>query len=583
MELRSINKTNIVLIPKILNPFNITQFRPISLCNVIYKLIAKVIANRLRIGKKGLMAVKLDMSKAYDRVEWNFVEGVMKKMGFDLGWVDSLMKCVSTVSYSVVFNGNIGETFLPSRGLRQGDHLRLSGLMRLAKAGNILKGVKASRSGPAISHLLFADDCILFTEATERGAHSLKQILKEHEMSSGQCVNYDKSIGERIAISYILGVRRLTNPERYLGLPNMALCAELEGIIAKFWWQKSRNRKGIHWCAWKDLCLLKENGGLGFRNLAKFNVALLAKQRWHLINYPNSLLAHKSVWAARGLLEKGVCWRVGRGDKISVWDDLWISGNEADRVPNQDNNENLKLVSDLIEATNRSWKIEVIPLAETAHEDLQVWRGELTGEFSNFIPSLVNLKLKQVVVEAQCPRCRQEEEDSRHIFQQCPTTVEKGKGHSHFDAAFDRQSSKLAMGLLVRNEKREILASKAVIHSEIATPFTAEAYVGLQVVKLGIFMGLNKVEVVGDSKTIIKKCRSTDTDKSVIRAIIRDIQSQKDIFQEIEFDFVPKAENIYTHVIATEALKRRESFYLMGEIPNLVCQPLEIFRPKHPD
>lgn len=146
-----------MLIPKILNPSNITQFRPISLCNVLYKLIAKVIDIRLRVvinkcidvaqsafvprrlifdnmlpaykilhtlkhkkmGKNGLMTMKLDISKAYDRVEWNFVEGIMKKIGFNPAWVDSIMKCVSTVSYSVVFNGNIGETFHPTRGFRQ--------------------------------------------------------------------------------------------------------------------------------------------------------------------------------------------------------------------------------------------------------------------------------------------------------------------------------------------------------------------------------------------------------------------------------------------------------------------------------
>ncbi|KAK5826814.1 hypothetical protein PVK06_021746 [Gossypium arboreum] len=71
-----------------------------------------------KVGKKGLMVVKLDMSKAYDRVKWSFVERVMKKMGFDFDWVDSLMKCVITVSYSVVFNGFIDSTFNPSRGLR---------------------------------------------------------------------------------------------------------------------------------------------------------------------------------------------------------------------------------------------------------------------------------------------------------------------------------------------------------------------------------------------------------------------------------------------------------------------------------
>ncbi|MBA0738852.1 hypothetical protein Gogos_012171 [Gossypium gossypioides] len=81
-------------------------------------------------------------------------------------------------------------------------------------------------------------------------------------------------------------------------------------------------------------------------------------------------------------------------------------------------------------------------------------------------------------------------------------------------------------------------------------------------------MGLNKMGVVRDSKAIIKKCQSTGIDKSVIGAIIKDIQNQKDRFQEIEFHFVPKAENVYAHVIAKEALKRRESFYLMGESQN---------------
>lgn len=55
------------------------------------------------------------------------------------------------------------------------------------------------------------------------------------------------------------------------------LCDELKSIVARFWWQKGHGKRGIYWCIWKNLCSLKENGGLGFRNLGQFNIALLAK------------------------------------------------------------------------------------------------------------------------------------------------------------------------------------------------------------------------------------------------------------------------------------------------------------------
>ncbi|KAA3468684.1 reverse transcriptase [Gossypium australe] len=327
--------------------------------------------------------------------------------------------------------------------------------MRLAQREENFRGVKASRSGPQISHLLFVDDCILFGEATERRAGQLKRVLSEYRTCSEQQVNFDKSTfehkkkDEKELITRTLGVRSSNDPERYLGLPNMvgrrkneafqilkdrfrqrinnwsirhlsqggkevfikavlqaiptytmacfllpkALCSELENIIARFWWQKNHGQRGIHWCTWKELCYSKELGGLGFRRLEQFNIALLAKQGWRLINYPDSLLAQ----AAKKLLNDGLCWRVGKGDRISVWNDCWIPGTVFNSIEQRGNNTEIESVSGLIDTTTRMWKrgliettfseqiaqkILQIPLAEVEQDDFQVWRGEHSGEFT---------------------------------------------------------------------------------------------------------------------------------------------------------------------------------------------------------
>lgn len=125
---------------------------------------------------------------------------MMSKIGFTDSWVGFIMQCICTVSYSINLNGIARKDFIRERGLRQGDRLRpflflicsegLSTLMRLASEEGNLRGVRVSRRGPQISHLLFADDCILFGEAIDKGTETFENILKEYEVCLGQCVNY---------------------------------------------------------------------------------------------------------------------------------------------------------------------------------------------------------------------------------------------------------------------------------------------------------------------------------------------------------------------------------------------------------
>jgi hypothetical protein len=147
------------------------------------------------VEKVGYMGIKLDMSKAYDRVEWSFLEVVMRKMEFPEVWITLIMGCVSSVSYAILVNGQPVGYIKPSRGIRQGDPLSpylfllcseaLSALLMRAEKNGVLIGVPTSKKGPTLSHLFFVDDSLIFCKANSVEWRRLTKILEKYEAASG--------------------------------------------------------------------------------------------------------------------------------------------------------------------------------------------------------------------------------------------------------------------------------------------------------------------------------------------------------------------------------------------------------------
>ncbi|KAK5819432.1 hypothetical protein PVK06_024432 [Gossypium arboreum] len=273
----------------------------------VYRLVEKRMKKK---GKKGNFALKLHMSKAYDRIEWDFLAGMMTHLGFHMNWIVLIMRMIL-----------LALTFflICAKGF--------STLINEAKQNGLMKGATIRRERFAINHLFFADDCILFGDASIEGENVVREIIKEYEEISGQRVNFEKSLiyfranvvaNVKDTITNILGVRLTSNPKKYLGLPMMVgrrknwafanfldwfrrriagwslrylsmggkevfvksvlqstpvyvmqcftlpkiLCRKLEGIMNKFWWSSNKSNKGIHWSNWDALCKPKSVGGL---------------------------------------------------------------------------------------------------------------------------------------------------------------------------------------------------------------------------------------------------------------------------------------------------------------------------------
>ncbi|XP_026383413.1 uncharacterized protein LOC113278906 [Papaver somniferum] len=273
--LKEINATNISLIPKTKNKQFPYDLRPIALCNTSYKIISNILSSRMKkvmnkiisplqaayvpgrqisdniqlareiihamkkkSEEKNYLALKLVMSKAFDRLEWSFLRDVMLQMGFCEEWCNLIMQCLSTTKISILLNGAPCNTYYPSRGIGHGDPLSpylfiivmeaFSRKLYTAEQNHQIEGIKIAPNAPPISHLFFADDCLLFANADLLNVNNLLQIIEDFGAASGQMVNFSKSIvhfsinvPQRFCriLSRRLKVPSMNPNEKYLGIP----------------------------------------------------------------------------------------------------------------------------------------------------------------------------------------------------------------------------------------------------------------------------------------------------------------------------------------------------------------------------
>ncbi|XP_074298573.1 uncharacterized protein LOC141629480 [Silene latifolia] len=430
MVLREMNRTFIALIPKCENPEGVKDYRPISLCNVFMRVITKCVTNRLakimtylvsdfqnafiqgrlnsdnillaneavhrvnshKRGKYGRLVFKADMSKAYDRVRWDFLRAVLKCFGFPNKIINLIMNCVSTVSYEILFNGAPLQQFQPRCGLRQGDPLSpyLFILCMEVLSSNM---VQAQLSGSI------------------RGINICKKILRNYCKASGQVLNEQKS-----------GV--LFSPSTTLGRATKCL-----PIL------KIRNNKGIgksgkvtHWCSKNFFSQPKSSGGLGIRNIECLNQALLAKHAWRILGEQDSLFCKSfrdlvlgnggligeaviktrsyGSWSVRSiryglnLILNNIGWKPSFVSNLNVWSTRWVNGETPEpnnRIlgPEFAHLKDLRIrdlyygngdwkeekIRQIFEAEDAS-KILAIPWCASRKEDEMYWIHTGSGEYT---------------------------------------------------------------------------------------------------------------------------------------------------------------------------------------------------------
>ncbi|XP_070008763.1 uncharacterized protein [Nicotiana sylvestris] len=370
---KCVTHTNLVLLPKKKEVTTFSDLRPISLSNFSNKVISRVVHQRLvkflpsliseeqsgfvkgrnivenilltqdivtdiRLRTKAgpNVILKLDMTKAYDRLSWLFLTKVLRKMGFTERLIGIVFGLVSNNWYSILINGQAPGFFKSSRGVKQGDPVSPTLFILAAEA--LSRGLNALHTNlyfcgfgmpkwsPKINHLAYPDDMIIFSSSDETSLMLIMQVLNAYEVASGQLVNKTKSavyLHHLTDMEVVNKVERITSIHRndfpiiYLGCPIFYARRKLEyyqplitkvmdklqswqavnppnyvinrlhKLFAQFFWSSSVGGTSRHWASCNTLCMPVEEGGIGFRSLHDVAKALFSKLWWNFRTKPS--------------------------------------------------------------------------------------------------------------------------------------------------------------------------------------------------------------------------------------------------------------------------------------------------------
>ncbi|XP_060974319.1 uncharacterized protein LOC133039432 [Cannabis sativa] len=335
---RGINATNIVLIPKVQNPKRTNQFRPISLCNMVYKVIAKILANRIRPILPSIIcptqAAFVPGRNIHDNnvIVQEIIHSFNRKRGrANLTEANGFWSCLDNFcSWSGQQVNKLKTTIFFSNNTSENMRRDIKEALGIDYPEGCVKylGLPLFRSRQKDADFNFILDNLT----------SKLQGWKAKTLSKAGCATLIKSVGLSLPM-YAMQTTKLSS----------RMVNRIDSLVRDFWWGFEKGNHGLHLKAWDKLCLPKSLGGLGFRKTKEMNQAFLANWGWSILNGSQSLCSKvllakylrgkdllscryknsdswfwKSVVKATSILKKGACKLVANGESTNIWSDPWI-------------------------------------------------------------------------------------------------------------------------------------------------------------------------------------------------------------------------------------------------------------------